>query len=467
MTKVTIDALTPREREILTLIAEGDSLAEIAQKLSRSLKTIESHRLSIGRKLKAGNRVELAKIAISQGLVQLETEPYNTPNSGQALSLKWISEINQMIQQATGREMLERFCKAASMLPGVAIAAICTSDQTIGSGTCDIYSRVIMAVSDRGQLTKPVRYNAMQTPCEKIIENGSVMMAKGIRDSFPNDLWLAQVEAEGYLGLMLNNTKGVSVGGVGLVSRAKLDNIDVLREVVAFFAPRLAGAIEVCVQIEALRSENDRLHADLASPALDMLTPAEATDSNALSRSFQNIHRRVHQLAGTAFLSEFVNTICAEFGVYGAGICSLDHSLTSKTLQSVAFSLNHAQQDPIRYEIQGTPCDSTLTEGFFHFNDYAAHGFNNDDEFIREHGIQSYCGNRLPSPAGETAGVIWVIDQSPIENTESIRNIMQYYAPRIGAELANFTQFEMLMQERERLEKQLAKKSKPRTKTPA
>lgn len=66
-----IDSLTPREREILVLIGEGDSLPEIAQKLSRSLKTIESHRLSLGRKLNVSNRVELAKIAIRAGLVSI------------------------------------------------------------------------------------------------------------------------------------------------------------------------------------------------------------------------------------------------------------------------------------------------------------------------------------------------------------------------------------------------------------
>lgn len=66
-----IETLTKREREVLALVGEGYSLPAIAEKLYRSLKTIESHRLSLGRKLRVGNRVELARIAIQMGLSPL------------------------------------------------------------------------------------------------------------------------------------------------------------------------------------------------------------------------------------------------------------------------------------------------------------------------------------------------------------------------------------------------------------
>lgn len=61
-------ALSPRETEILGLIAEGLTSAEIAQRLRRSRKTVEAHRLSMGAKLGVSNRVELARIALLAGL---------------------------------------------------------------------------------------------------------------------------------------------------------------------------------------------------------------------------------------------------------------------------------------------------------------------------------------------------------------------------------------------------------------
>jgi DNA-binding CsgD family transcriptional regulator len=63
-----LGVLTPRELEVLALIGEGLSTTEIARRLSRSNKTVEAHRLSLGLKLKAKNRVELAKIAVRAGL---------------------------------------------------------------------------------------------------------------------------------------------------------------------------------------------------------------------------------------------------------------------------------------------------------------------------------------------------------------------------------------------------------------
>lgn len=60
--------LTPREIEILTLIGQGLTSAQIAEHLNRSIKTVEWHRVSLGQKLGARSRVELARIAMTAGL---------------------------------------------------------------------------------------------------------------------------------------------------------------------------------------------------------------------------------------------------------------------------------------------------------------------------------------------------------------------------------------------------------------
>ncbi len=67
-----LSKLTSRELEVLRLIGEGCTTAEVAQKLSRSVKTVEWHRVSLGTKLGVTNRVELARIAIRAGLVDIE-----------------------------------------------------------------------------------------------------------------------------------------------------------------------------------------------------------------------------------------------------------------------------------------------------------------------------------------------------------------------------------------------------------
>jgi DNA-binding NarL/FixJ family response regulator len=64
------DPLTPREREVLKLIAEGSSNREIATALVISEKTVERHRANILEKLGMHDRVELTRYAIRRGLVE-------------------------------------------------------------------------------------------------------------------------------------------------------------------------------------------------------------------------------------------------------------------------------------------------------------------------------------------------------------------------------------------------------------
>jgi two-component system response regulator NreC len=65
------DKLTPREREVLRLIALGHTSVEIAQKLGLSPRTIETHRARIHRKLGLDTRAELVSYALRHELLQL------------------------------------------------------------------------------------------------------------------------------------------------------------------------------------------------------------------------------------------------------------------------------------------------------------------------------------------------------------------------------------------------------------
>jgi DNA-binding NarL/FixJ family response regulator len=62
--------LTPREAEILKLVAEGHSSHDIAAMLVISIKTVERHRANIGDKLEIRDRVGLTRYAIRHGLVE-------------------------------------------------------------------------------------------------------------------------------------------------------------------------------------------------------------------------------------------------------------------------------------------------------------------------------------------------------------------------------------------------------------
>lgn len=67
-----LDSLGPREREVLQLVAEGKSSKEIATRLQISAATVDTHRRNIMRKLGSHSVAELTKIAIREGLTELE-----------------------------------------------------------------------------------------------------------------------------------------------------------------------------------------------------------------------------------------------------------------------------------------------------------------------------------------------------------------------------------------------------------
>jgi DNA-binding NarL/FixJ family response regulator len=67
-----LDKLTPRQREILQLIAEGKSSKQIAHLLDSSVKTVESHRASLMERLDIHDVAGLVRYAIRNGLVSAD-----------------------------------------------------------------------------------------------------------------------------------------------------------------------------------------------------------------------------------------------------------------------------------------------------------------------------------------------------------------------------------------------------------
>ena len=66
------DELSPRQREILQLIAEGESTKEMAHRLHLSIKTVETHRAQLMKRLRIYDIAGLVRCAIRMGLVTIE-----------------------------------------------------------------------------------------------------------------------------------------------------------------------------------------------------------------------------------------------------------------------------------------------------------------------------------------------------------------------------------------------------------
>jgi DNA-binding NarL/FixJ family response regulator len=66
------ETLTAREREVLHLAAEGHTNAEIADRLSISSRTVETHRANMMRKLALRSQTDLIRYALRRGIIPME-----------------------------------------------------------------------------------------------------------------------------------------------------------------------------------------------------------------------------------------------------------------------------------------------------------------------------------------------------------------------------------------------------------
>jgi DNA-binding NarL/FixJ family response regulator len=64
--------LTTREREVAQLLAEGESTRTISEILTISVKTVETHRMNIMKKLNARNQTDIIKYALKKGWITLD-----------------------------------------------------------------------------------------------------------------------------------------------------------------------------------------------------------------------------------------------------------------------------------------------------------------------------------------------------------------------------------------------------------
>jgi DNA-binding NarL/FixJ family response regulator len=65
-------AISPREREVLQLLAEGCTARQIARQLHISVKTVETHRRNLLAKLELATVADLVRYAIREGITSLE-----------------------------------------------------------------------------------------------------------------------------------------------------------------------------------------------------------------------------------------------------------------------------------------------------------------------------------------------------------------------------------------------------------
>jgi len=253
--------LTPRELEVLKLIADGYSLLEIAYKLQRSLKTVESHRLSLGRKLNVSDRVDLTKIAIAKGLASLEPRSSggqvkrvsdSARDKGQrdGPTLHRIYQISDRIDRCAGLDMLKKLTQALCDVCEIEHAGVSMIEQ--GEDAEDYFST--MAYSREGQVEDLISYAKRISPCAKAFDDGSYVCEKRVAEAFPEDDAMVEAGAEFYVGLGLHDKQRQPIGVIWVAHGKTRRDAEQIESVIRQFVPRVSATLtEVHQSNQALR----------------------------------------------------------------------------------------------------------------------------------------------------------------------------------------------------------------------
>ena len=201
-----ISGLTQRELQVLAFIGRGYSIPQIAEKLFRSQKTIETHRQSLGRKLGVSNRVELARIAIQAGLAPLDpgrqpvTEAENPRSrlSGDGVASDAVYRIESGCSAKVGEQYCSALCENITRVMGVNGSGILTLDD-------DTTRARSVAMRFRDRWLSPMTIELEITPCAEAMKKGFYATSGQMAERFPVFIEHCPFTIETFMGIRLDS----------------------------------------------------------------------------------------------------------------------------------------------------------------------------------------------------------------------------------------------------------------------
>ena len=254
-----LSVLTKRERDVLTLIGYGLSSKEIAERLHRSIKTVNTHRSALGRKLGVSNRVQLARIAVHAGLVPSDPGSRDQEASHDHLPLqaerdsaclKILSLLDDQIGPLTGTGF---FRKCVRKLVEVLQLKCAYIAELIDDGE---RMRSLAAWSEHG----PIHTIEHDLSCLQwtMRTNKGVLFARSdARDVFPFIVPLVDSELDSYMATPLLDPRGTIIGLIAIGDDKPLDLLPGVELILTVLATRASTELQ--------RTRDEQAYRDTAS----------------------------------------------------------------------------------------------------------------------------------------------------------------------------------------------------------
>ena len=101
-----------------------------------------------------------------------------------------------------------------------------------------------LAVYNQGRFEENTPYSVQDTPCGQVLQHKICCYEIGVRNVFPSDKPLKEMEAESYIGICIYNVQDEAVGSIAAIGKKPLKNRKIAEDVLKLIAVPVAGEIE-------------------------------------------------------------------------------------------------------------------------------------------------------------------------------------------------------------------------------
>ncbi|MCK5276386.1 MAG: PAS domain S-box protein [Alphaproteobacteria bacterium] len=170
---------------------------------------------------------------------------------------------------------------------------------------------------------------------------------------------------------------------------------------------------------------------------------------NLAEERIRTIAEAVSSVSGDNVLDSLVESLVEILGIDIAfvGVFADDRASWVRTLTVFA---DGAKADNFEYALAGTPCQGVVGRTACIFNGNVQHEFP-DDKLLIEMGMETYVGAPLFDSEDVLVGIIVALNRKPLENPETVSDLLHFFGVRAAAELERCHAETMLRESEERL----------------
>ncbi len=161
-----------------------------------------------------------------------------------------------IVRQVHGRSSEAFFSSMAYHLAECLSASHTIIGECVGGRTAAIKT---IGVCSEGQLVENFIYKLTDTPSAEVLNQGLCCYPSDVEKIFPNDTWMIERKVEGYIGIILHDSRGKAIGVMAALYKRPIDNRALAEMILKLFSARTGVEIERKHMEDALVQNEARL----------------------------------------------------------------------------------------------------------------------------------------------------------------------------------------------------------------